>query len=83
MAEAIGIKGIRVEQSGNIELALEKAFAHNGPVLIDAVVNPSVLVMPPKIEFSQAKGFGMYALKQIFNGNGKEVWDTLSTNFID
>jgi pyruvate dehydrogenase (quinone) len=83
MAEAIGIKGIRLEDPANVETALEKAFAHDGPVLIDAVVNPSVLVMPPKIEFSQAKGFGMYALKQVFNGNGKEVWDTLTSNFLD
>jgi pyruvate dehydrogenase (quinone) len=83
MAEAIGIRGIRLEDPTNVETALEKAFAHDGPVLIDAVVNPSVLVMPPKIEFSQAKGFGMYALKQVFNGNGKEVWDTLTSNFLD
>ncbi|PWV46603.1 ubiquinone-dependent pyruvate dehydrogenase [Chitinophaga sp. S165] len=83
MAEAIGIKGIRLEDPTNVDTALEKAFAHDGPVLIDAVVNPSVLVMPPKIEFSQAKGFGMYALKQVFNGNGKEVWDTLTSNFLD
>ncbi|PSL30923.1 ubiquinone-dependent pyruvate dehydrogenase [Chitinophaga ginsengisoli] len=83
MAEAIGIKGIRLEDPANVGTALEKAFAHDGPVLIDAVVNPSVLVMPPKIEFSQAKGFGMYALKQVFNGNGREVWDTLTTNFLD
>lgn len=82
MAEAIGIKGIRLEDPGNVGAALEKAFAHEGPVLIDAVVNPSVLVMPPKIEFSQAKGFGLYALKQVFNGNGKEVWETLSSNFL-
>lgn len=83
MAEAIGIKGIRLEDPANVEAALEKAFAHDGPVLVDAVVNPAVLVMPPKIEFSQAKGFGMYALKQVFNGNGKEVWDTLTSNFLD
>ncbi|ACU59918.1 ubiquinone-dependent pyruvate dehydrogenase [Chitinophaga pinensis] len=83
MAEAIGIKGIRVENPANVRTALQKAFEHDGPVLIDAVVNPSVLVMPPKIEFSQAKGFGMYALKQVFNGNGKEVWDTLTSNFLD
>lgn len=83
MAEAIGMKGIRVENPANVREALEKAFAHDGPVLVDAVVNPSVLVMPPKIEFSQAKGFGMYALKQVFNGNGKELWDTLTSNFLD
>jgi len=83
MAAAIGIKGIRVESPENIREAIEKALEHNGPVLIDVVVNPSVLTMPPKIEFSQAKGFGIYMLKQIFNGNGSEVWQTLKSNFLE
>lgn len=83
MAAAIGIKGIRVESPENISSAIEKALAHKGPVLIDVVVNPEELTMPPKIQLSQAKGFGVYMLKQIFNGNGKEVWQTLKTNFID
>jgi pyruvate dehydrogenase (quinone) len=83
MAAAIGIKGIRVESPENIQSAIEKALAHDGPVLIDVVINPEALTMPPKIELSQAKGFGVYMLKQIFNGNGKEVWQTLKTNFLD
>jgi pyruvate dehydrogenase (quinone) len=83
MAAAIGIKGIRVESPENIQSAVEKALAHDGPVLIDVVVNPTELAMPPKVELSQAKGFGVYMLKQIFNGNGKEVWQTLKTNFLD
>ncbi|MET0634808.1 MAG: ubiquinone-dependent pyruvate dehydrogenase [Chitinophagaceae bacterium] len=82
MAEAMGMMGIRVETPDAIKPALEKAFAHRGPVLIDAVVNPSELTMPPKIEVSQAMGFGVYALKQIFNGDGKEVWQTIETNFL-
>jgi pyruvate dehydrogenase (quinone) len=83
MAAAIGIKGIRVESPENIPEALEKALAHNGPVLIDVVVNPSALTMPPKVELSQAKGFGIYMLKQIVNGNGSEVWQTLKSNFLE
>jgi pyruvate dehydrogenase (quinone) len=83
MAAAIGIKGIRVESPENIQEAIEKALAHDGPVLIDVVVNPSALTMPPKIELSQAKGFGIYMLKQIFNGNGSEVWQTLKSNFLE
>jgi pyruvate dehydrogenase (quinone) len=83
MAAAIGIKGIRVESPENIQEVIEKALAHDGPVLIDVVVNPSALTMPPKIELSQAKGFGIYMLKQIFNGNGSEVWQTLKSNFLE
>ncbi|RYY61149.1 MAG: ubiquinone-dependent pyruvate dehydrogenase [Chitinophagaceae bacterium] len=82
MAEAIGIMGIRVETPDAIQPALDKAFMHDGPVLIDAVVNPSELTMPPKIDISQARGFGVYALKQIFNGEGAEVWQTIETNFL-
>jgi pyruvate dehydrogenase (quinone) len=83
MAAAIGIKGIRVESPENIQEAIDKALAHDGPVLIDVVVNPSALTMPPRIELSQAKGFGIYMLKQIFNGNGSEVWQTLKSNFLE
>lgn len=82
MAEAIGIKGIRVEESEDVEAAIAAALAHPGPVLVDVVVNQAELSMPPKIEFEQAKGFGIYMLKQTLLGDGKEVWDTISSNFL-
>ena len=82
MAEAIGIKGIRVEESEDVESAIAAALAHPGPVLVDVVVNQTELSMPPKIEFEQAKGFGIYMLKQTLLGDGKEVWDTISSNFL-
>jgi pyruvate dehydrogenase (quinone) len=82
MAQAMGMMGIRVETPEAIQPALEKAMAHKGPVLIDAVVNPTELSMPPKIELSQAKGFGIYMLKQILNGDGAEVWQTIDANFL-
>jgi len=82
MAEAIGIMGIRVTSPTEIKPAIEKAIAHDGPVLIDAVVNPTELSMPPAIELSQAKGFGLYMLKQILHGEGKEVWETIDSNFL-
>ena len=82
MAEAIGIKGIRVEASEDLEGAIAAALVHPGPVLVDVVVNQSELSMPPKIEFDQAKGFGIYMLKQTLLGDGKEVWDTINSNFL-
>src|ERR1700693_3287678 len=39
MAEAMGIRGIRVERPGEVETAIADALSHDGPVLIDAVVN--------------------------------------------
>jgi len=83
MAEAIGIKGIRVEDPALLPGAIDEALMHAGPVLVDVVVNTSALVMPPKIDVKQAKGFGIYMMKQVWNGKGGEVWDTLKTNFLD
>ena len=82
MADAIGIMGIRVENSEDVPAAIEKALAHDGPVLIDVLTNPTELAMPPKINIEQAKGFGIYMIKQTLLGDGPEVWDTLSTNFL-
>jgi pyruvate dehydrogenase (quinone) len=82
MAEAIGIMGIRVENSEDVPAAIQKALAHDGPVLIDVLTNPTELAMPPKINMDQAKGFGIYMIKQTLLGDGAEVWDTLSSNFL-
>lgn len=82
MAEAIGIMGIRVENSADVPTAIEKALAHDGPVLIDVLTNPTELAMPPRINIEQAKGFGIYMIKQTLLGDGAEVWDTLKTNFL-
>ena len=82
MAQAMGFTGIRVEKNEEVLPALEKALTLDGPVLVDVVVNPTELAMPPKIAFSQAKGFGIYMLKQLLNGEGIEVWETIDSNFI-
>src|SRR6202035_5293524 len=39
MAQAIGIRGVRIEQPGEVEKGIADALSHDGPVLIDAVVN--------------------------------------------
>ena len=83
MATAMGILGIRVEDPEAVQPALEKALAHPGPVLLDVVVNPAELSLPPKIGLDQAKGFSVYMLKQVLAGEGAEVWQTLSSNFIN
>jgi pyruvate dehydrogenase (quinone) len=80
MAETIGIRGIRVEQPGEVETAIADALAHDGPVLVDAVVNRAELSMPPKITAAMAKGFTLYMLKAILNGQGSEIVELAKTN---
>ncbi len=80
MANAMGIKGIRVEQSADVEPALRQAFAHSGPVLVDVKTAKQELVLPPKIQLEQAKGFSLFMLKAIINGRGDEVVELAETN---
>ncbi|MGN6661288.1 MAG: ubiquinone-dependent pyruvate dehydrogenase [Achromobacter mucicolens] len=80
MAEAVGVRGIRVETSEMLDAALTEALAHPGPALVDVVVSAQELIVPPKIKLEQAKGFGLYMLKAIMNGRGDEVVELARTN---
>jgi pyruvate dehydrogenase (quinone) len=82
IAEATGIKGIRVEKASQVDAALQEAFAHDGPVLIDVITNTEELAMPPQIKLEQAKGFSLYMLRAIINGRGDEVVDLAKTNWL-
>jgi pyruvate dehydrogenase (quinone) len=80
MAEATGIKGIRVEHSGQVEAALREALAHPGPALVDVAIAKQELVMPPTIQLEQAKGFSLFMLKAVLNGRGNELVELARTN---
>lgn len=47
-AAAMGMKGLRTDDPDQIAALLDEAFAHDGPVLIDAVVDPNEPMLPPK-----------------------------------
>ena len=81
IAAACGIKGINVERASALPAALEQAFAHPGPVLVNVITAKEELVMPPKIKIEQAKGFSLYMLRAIMNGRGDEVIDLAKTNW--
>ena len=80
MAEAIGVKGIRLEHPRDVVEGIAAAMAHDGPVLVDAVVNRTELAMPPSITAEMAKGFTLYMLKAILSGRADEVIDLAKTN---
>jgi pyruvate dehydrogenase (quinone) len=80
MAQAAGIRGIRLEDPAEVEEGITTALAHKGPVLIDAVVNRSELVMPPSITLEMAKGFSLFMVKAILSGRGDEVIDLARSN---
>ncbi len=80
LAEAVGIRGVRVEQPGEVKESLRAALAHPGPALVDVVVNRQELSLPPTITLEQAVGFNLYGLKAILSGRGNEVLDLVKTN---
>ncbi|MDN6020516.1 MAG: thiamine pyrophosphate-dependent enzyme, partial [Enterobacterales bacterium] len=82
IANAAGIKGIRVEKASELNSALAEAFAHDGPVVVDVVTAKQELAMPPQIKFEQAKGFSLYMLRAIINGRGDEVVELAKTNWL-
>ncbi|PKH19330.1 pyruvate dehydrogenase [Pseudomonas sp. 43NM1] len=81
MANAMGILGIRVEESEALEPALRRALAHDGPVLVNVVTATQELAMPPAIKLEQAKGFSLYMLKAVMSGRGDEVLSFARTNW--
>jgi pyruvate dehydrogenase (quinone) len=75
MAEAMGVKAIRVERPGDVQAALEQAFAHDGPVLVDVVSARQELAMPPQKTLEQAANFGMFMVKAVMNGRLDQLVD--------
>ena len=80
MAEAAGIRGIRLEDPADVTEGIAAALAHDGPVLIDAVVNRTELAMPPSVTLEMAKGFTLYMVKAVISGRGDEVVDLAKSN---
>jgi pyruvate dehydrogenase (quinone) len=79
-AEAVGVRGVRIEDPADVEAGITAALAHDGPVLVDAVVNRTELAMPPAITVEMAKGFTLYMVKAVFNGRTDEIIDLARTN---
>jgi pyruvate dehydrogenase (quinone) len=80
MAEAVGIRGIRLEKPDDVDAGIAAAFAHDGPVLIDAVVSRTELAMPPSVTVEMAKGFTLYMAKAVIDGRMGEIVDLAKTN---
>jgi pyruvate dehydrogenase (quinone) len=80
LAEAIGIKGVRIEDPSEVEEKIAEALAHPGPVLVDAVVSRLELAMPPKITAQMAKGFTLYMVRAVLNGRTDELIDLALAN---
>jgi pyruvate dehydrogenase (quinone)/pyruvate oxidase len=57
VAEACGLKGIRIEDPARVGEELTDALASEGPAVIEAVVDPHDVPVTPTINREHAKGF--------------------------
>jgi pyruvate dehydrogenase (quinone) len=80
MAEAMGVKGIRVEKPQELEDALTAALRHDGPALVDVLTARQELVLPPKTTFAQAYAFNLFLLKAVMNGRADQLIDLAKVN---
>jgi pyruvate dehydrogenase (quinone) len=80
LAEVVGILGLRAEGPEQVRPMLTQALSHDGPALVDVVVNRQELSIPPSITAEVMKGFTLYMIKAVLNGRGDEVLDLARTN---
>jgi pyruvate dehydrogenase (quinone) len=82
MANAVGIKGIRVEDPKDLRAAIIAAFEHDGPALVDVVSVRQELAMPPKTTFDEAHKFGLFMIKAVLDGRGSQLIDLAKVNLL-
>jgi pyruvate dehydrogenase (quinone) len=81
VAEAMGAKGIRIEDPADVRDGLAEALAHKGgPVVVDAVVDPFAMSLPSHLPFHVAKGFTLSMAKQVWSGKMDKVIKTIERN---
>jgi pyruvate dehydrogenase (quinone) len=79
MAEAMGVKGIRVETPQTLRTAVVEALNHDGPALVEVMSTRQELVMPPVTTVEEAKSFGLFLMKAVLDGRAGELIDLTKT----
>jgi pyruvate dehydrogenase (quinone) len=82
MAQAMGIKGVRVEKPSELPAAVTEVLQHKGPALLDVVSARQELVMPPTTTLEEAHKFGLFMLKAVLDGRAGQLIDLAKVNLI-
>ncbi|WP_433200586.1 thiamine pyrophosphate-dependent enzyme [Nocardia sp. CA-107356] len=81
VAEALGAKGIRIEEPGDLRTGIRAALAHRGgPVVLDVLVDRYALAMPSHVPVGTARGFTLSMAKQTIEGHFDDVVETAGHN---
>ncbi len=82
MAEAMGVKGIRVQSPHDLKVAMKEVLDHDGPALLDVVSARQELIMPPSANLDEARKFGMFTMKAVLDGRAGELVDLAKQNLL-
>jgi pyruvate dehydrogenase (quinone) len=80
MAEGAGLLGLTAETPAQVRPMISQALQHDGPALVEVVVDRQELSMPPTITAEQVKGFSLFTLKAVLSGRGDEIIDLAKIN---
>ena len=80
LASGIPPMDLALDGADEVEAGIAAALNHDGPVLVDAVVNRTELAMPPAVTLEMAKGFTLYMVRAVMSGRGDELIDLARTN---
>jgi pyruvate dehydrogenase (quinone) len=81
VAQAMGIKGITIDNPDNLESSLQEAFDYEGPVLVNVFTDPNALAMPPKVELKMIEGMALSMSRLMLSGKFQEVLDTVKSGY--
>ena len=65
VARVMGGEGWRVEDPSDLTQALECAIRFDGPAVVDVVVNPNEVTVPPSIDPEFAVGYAVSKIKEM------------------
>jgi pyruvate dehydrogenase (quinone) len=75
-AQMLGLEGIRIERPEDIEQALDRAMAADRPVVVEAITDASVPLLPPHVTPKQAGQF----FKSLVKGDS-DAWDMVKQTY--
>jgi pyruvate dehydrogenase (quinone) len=80
VAKAIGFHAERVERKADVAPAIERAFAHPGPALLDITTDPNAMSAPPKATYEEARGFALAMTRMVLDRRTDQVFDLVKDN---
>ncbi|MFM2482047.1 ubiquinone-dependent pyruvate dehydrogenase [Celerinatantimonas sp. YJH-8] len=82
IAKAVNIESESVTDPEALPAAVDRMMACKGPFLLAVKTAKQELAMPPKVKMQHAKGFSVYMMKAVLNGDGSELIELGKTNWL-